>query len=99
MIQLQPDLTLLFQGNSITDAGRDRSEFRANSTPGLGSGYPALIAQHILESYPDYQLQCYNRGCSGDGLADLRRRWARDTLPLLPDWMTGVITGCCGTGR
>lgn len=91
MIQLQPDLTLLFQGNSITDAGRDRSEFRANSTPGLGSGYPALIAQHILESYPDYQLQCYNRGCSGDGLADLRRRWARDTLPLLPDWISILI--------
>ena len=89
--KLQPNLTLLFQGNSITDTGRDRSDFRANSSPALGSGYPALIAQHLLESYPDFQLQCYNRGCSGDGLADLRRRWARDTLALLPDWISILI--------
>jgi lysophospholipase L1-like esterase len=89
--KLHSDLTLLFQGNSITDAGRERSDFRPNSSPGLGSGYPALIAQHILESYPDFQLQCYNRGCSGDGLADLHRRWTRDTLPLLPDWISILI--------
>jgi acyl-CoA thioesterase I len=90
-IRLQPNLTLLFQGDSITDAGRDRLDFKANSPSGLGNGYPVPICRTLLERFPDHHLQCYNRGISGDGIEDLHRRWRTDTLPLLPDWVSILI--------
>lgn len=89
--QLQPNLTFLFQGDSITDAGRDRRDFKANSAPGLGNGYPAIISRTLLKRFPDHHLQCYNRGVSGDGLEHLHLRWETDTLPLLPDWISILI--------
>lgn len=90
-IRLQPNLTLLFQGDSITDVGRDRLDFEPNSLPALGSGYAALVSRKLLERFPDHHLQCYNRGVSGDGIEDLHRRWKTDTLPLLPDWISILI--------
>jgi lysophospholipase L1-like esterase len=89
--QIKSNHTLLFQGDSITDAGRDRLDFKPNSPPGLGSGYPAIICRKVLERFPDHHLQCYNRGISGDGIEDLHRRWKTDTLPLLPDWISILI--------
>lgn len=82
---------ILFQGNSITDAGRSRSLFQANTREALGEGYARMVALDLLDRYPDRSLQCYNRGVSGDTLADLSRRWERDTLPLLPDVLSILI--------
>ena len=36
--------TVLFQGDSITDAGRDKQDPKANSTNALGIGYAFLAA-------------------------------------------------------
>ena len=38
---------ILFQGDSITDAGRNR-EVLPESNAGYGSGYPALVAARIF---------------------------------------------------
>jgi len=89
--RLQSNLTLLFQGDSITDVGRDRLIFRSNSPPALGNGYPATICRALLENFPDHYLQFYNRGVSGDGIENLHSRWKTDTLPLLPDWISILI--------
>ena len=39
--------TILFQGDSITDCDRDRSDSYS-----LGSGYPALIAAYLWSQFP-----------------------------------------------
>ncbi len=36
--------TILFQGDSITDAGRDRTQSAPNVASALGTGYPLLLA-------------------------------------------------------
>ena len=38
---------ILFQGDSITDAGRNR-EVLPESNAGYGAGYPALVAARIF---------------------------------------------------
>ena len=52
---------VLFQGDSITDAGRDRGVADPNSASALGSGYPLLVASAALAAHPDRGLRFYNR--------------------------------------
>src|SRR5437879_3890737 len=84
-------LVVLFQGDSITDAGRDRQVSEPNLTRGLGSGYPLLVAAAALAAHPDRALRFYNRGVSGDKVPDLTSRWATDTLPLEPDVLSILV--------
>ena len=89
--ELRPHSVILFQGDSITDAGRNRLEFQANAPRALGEGYARTAALKLREESPDAFLQCYNRAVSGDTLEDLSRRWERDTFPLLPDLLSILI--------
>ena len=82
---------VLFQGDSITDAGRDRGVADPNSASALGSGYPLLVASAALEAHPDRGLRFYNRGISGNKVPDLAARWATDTVALAPDVLSILI--------
>jgi lysophospholipase L1-like esterase len=82
---------VLFQGDSITDAGRDRAVADPNLPRGLGSGYPLLVAAAALAAHPDRGLRFYNRGVSGNKVPDLQQRWADDTLALKPDVLSILI--------
>src|SRR5437868_10798546 len=84
-------LVVLFQGDSITDAGRDRQVSEPNLARGLGSGYPLLVAAAALAAHPDRALRFYNRGVSGDKVPDLASRWATDTLPLQPEVLSILV--------
>src|SRR5437867_1363521 len=84
-------LVVLFQGDSITDAGRDRQVSEPNLARGLGSGYPLLVAAAALAAHPDRELRFYNRGVSGDKVPDLASRWATDTLALAPDVLSILV--------
>ena len=76
---------VLFQGDSITDAGRDRrAEGHANHAGMLGRGYPHHIAAWGLTEYPQLDLKVYNRGISGNKVPDLDARWEKDCLELKP---------------
>jgi len=90
-IQIKSHSVILFQGNSITDAGRSRRAVGPNNPDGLGDGYPKLISDHLLAGYPDHHLQIYNRGVSGDRIRDLAKRWENDSLRLLPDIISLLI--------
>ena len=68
------ELKLLFQGDSLTDSGRDRSFAGCNK--GLGNGYVNLIASRILCDNPEVQI--YNRGVAGNRIADMYARWIED---------------------
>ncbi len=88
---LPPGGTLLFQGDSITDAGRDRKQTGPNAARALGYGYPLVIASKLLADYPQLQLKAYNRGISGHKVPDLDKRWQRDCLDLKPDVLSILI--------
>ena len=76
---------VLFQGDSITDAGRDRKqEGNANHARALGTGYPVLIASELLNDHANLKLKVYNRGISGHKVPDLDSRWQKDCLDLKP---------------
>jgi len=84
-------IVVLFQGDSITDAGRDRAVADPNAARALGSGYPLLAASAALAAHPDRGLRFYNRGVSGNKVPDLAARWAADTVALAPDVLSILI--------
>ena len=83
--------TILFQGDSITDAGRNRRVLEPNVAGALGTGYPLLIAAAALSSHPDRGLRFLNRGISGNRVPDLQERWTVDTIDLEPDVLSVLI--------
>lgn len=83
--------TILFQGDSITDAGRDRRDKGPNSAGALGRGYPFLIASYLLAVRPEDGLEVYNRGISGNKVPDLDARWKEDTIDLEPSLLSILI--------
>ena len=83
---------ILFQGDSITDAGRDRSrEKHANDGRALGSGYAFLAACQLLAERPADGLKIYNRGISGNKVFQLAERWDPDCIALKPDVVSILI--------
>lgn len=82
---------ILFQGDSITDAGRNRGTGQANVARALGSGYPLLIGCELLRDHADLGLKVYNRGISGNKVPDLDARWQADCLDLQPSLLSILI--------
>jgi lysophospholipase L1-like esterase len=83
--------TILFQGDSITDAGRKRHVLTPNSDAGLGRGYAWLAAAQLLIDRPDADLKIFNRGNSGNKVYQLAERWQADCLDLKPDVLSILI--------
>ena len=79
-------MKILFQGDSITDAGRDRSDIHH-----LGSGYPFYAARYIREKYPQKEFEFLNTGISGDRAESLLARWQTDAVALAPDIISILI--------
>lgn len=87
-----PDqLTVLFQGDSITDAGRDRASTEANAYHHMGVGYALLTSAMILGNHPGTDLKSYNRGISGNKVFQLAGRWQKDALDLEPNVVSILI--------
>ena len=83
---------ILFQGDSITDAGRDRElDYEPNSQAAMGQGYAWMAASGLLVDRPDEELQVYNRGISGDQVVQLVERWDADCLELQPNVLSILI--------
>ena len=84
-------MKILFQGDSITDASRNRDITQANHPAALGSGYPNLVAANLLMNHPAANLSFLNRGISGNSIVDLYARWKSDALNLNPDLISILI--------
>jgi lysophospholipase L1-like esterase len=82
---------VVFQGDSITDAGRNRDSAEPNAAGALGSGYPLLVASAVLAARPASGLRFFNRGISGNKVPDLQQRWTADTVNLHPDVLSILI--------
>ena len=79
----------LFQGDSITDAGRERDTSRIGSEV-FGYGYPILFAADILRSNKGV-YEFVNRGISGNRIVDVYARVKADIINLKPDVMSILI--------
>ena len=62
-------MKILFQGDSVTDAGRT-----SVNGENLGRGYPLFVAGTLRSQYPDKGFEVVNRGISGDVVEGVRQR-------------------------
>ena len=77
--------TILFQGDSITDAGRSKD---CDANPGYG--YSLLVRAELgLDNPGEYEF--YNRGISGNRVTDVYGRIKSDIINLKPDVMSILI--------
>ncbi len=83
-VRLNNNDVILFQGDSITDWGRDHNKTIANDNSSLGNSYVLLTAAELLEKHAAKNLQIYNKGVSGNKVFQLADRWDADTLALKP---------------
>jgi lysophospholipase L1-like esterase len=90
-IVISKDDVILFQGDSITDAGRKRDKINPNQASALGSGYAMIAASGLLYDYPGKNLKVYNRGVSGNKVYQLADRWDNDTLNLKPNILSILV--------
>lgn len=86
---LAPSTTVLFQGDSITNAFRMPHEV-CNAYQ-LGAGYAMIVASHLLATRAQDGLTFHNRGIGGDGISNLRNRWQVDCLDLRPDLLSILV--------
>ncbi|GIP33665.1 SGNH/GDSL hydrolase family protein [Paenibacillus sp. J2TS4] len=84
---------VLFQGDSITDASRNRE----NSND-LGKGYALMAAGWFNSLFPEMGVTFYNRGISGNRVKDLQNRWQEDCLDLQPT-LVSIYIGINNTWR
>ena len=76
---------ILFQGDSITDFGRDRNDFY-----GMGNGYANLVKAALGTDNPN-EYEFINRGISGNRIVDLYARIKADFINLKPDYASIYI--------
>lgn len=85
--------TVLFQGDSITDAGRSRDNDAV-----LGGGYANHVAAWFGALHPEKGVRFLNRGIGGNRVRDLRARWTEDCIALKPD-VVSIMIGINDTWR
>lgn len=79
-------MKILFQGDSITDADRDRSDSHH-----LGWGYPKYAAQFLREDFPDVDFEFIDLGIGGNQTKDLVYRLESDFVDVQPDIVSILI--------
>jgi acyl-CoA thioesterase-1 len=84
---------VLFQGDSITDAGRERED-----PEHLGYGYAFQAASWFQALHPEKEVRFLNRGIGGNLTRDLVERWQQDCLDLHPTWIS-LLVGINDTWR
>ena len=79
-------MKILFQGDSVTDAGRDRSQ-----SSDMGFGYPKYASAMIEDAFPDIDFAFVNLGISGNRTEDLVARMQSDFIEIQPDIVSIMI--------
>ncbi|MHA4896605.1 SGNH/GDSL hydrolase family protein [Pedobacter sp. PWIIR3] len=82
-------IVFLFQGDSITDGNRGRTDWDLNHI--MGHGYAFSIASRVGADFPERNLTFINKGISGQNVRDLADRWQKDTLDLKPDVLSILV--------
>ncbi|MGE5520491.1 MAG: SGNH/GDSL hydrolase family protein [Candidatus Dadabacteria bacterium] len=90
-ITIKKDDIVLFQGDSITDAGRKRDDANFNNSAALGNGYAMIAGSGLLYKYAPKNLKVYNKGISGNKVYQLTDRWQKDCLDLKPNVLSILV--------
>jgi acyl-CoA thioesterase-1 len=83
---IEDNAVVLFQGDSITDAGRSRENISE-----LGRGYANMTAALFSALYPEKNVSFINKGIGGNRVMDLKARWKEDCLDIKPNWVSILI--------
>lgn len=75
-------MRVTFIGDSITDAGRDRSDPES-----FGDGYVSLLAPELIAAGATVR----NLGIAGDRARDLAARWDAELMPTTPELLTVYV--------
>ena len=75
-------MRVTFIGDSITDAGRDRSD-----PDSFGDGYVSLLAPDLIAAGATVR----NLGIAGDRARDLAARWDAELMPTAPELLTVYV--------
>lgn len=79
-------MKILFQGDSVTDAGRDRS-----NPHDMGEGYPKYASAMISDAFPKTEFEFLNLGISGNRTENLVERLQHDFIDVNPDLIIMMI--------
>lgn len=79
-------MKILFQGDSVTDAGRDRSQ-----SSDMGFGYPKYASAMLEDAFPDIDFAFTNLGISGNRTEHLVERMQSDFIEIQPDIVSIMI--------
>lgn len=82
----QKGQTVLFQGDSITDCGRDREDLSS-----LALGYPKKVAEIYQNLFKDNEITFINKGISGNRTSDLLAHYEEDFKDIQPDFISILI--------
>ena len=86
-IRLKASDTIVFIGDSITDAERHRQAYKP-----LGFGYVHFVGNLLWARHPELNLSIVNTGASGDTIHDMEHRWERDCIAHHPN-VVSVLVG------
>ena len=79
-------MKILFQGDSITDAARDKRNYHH-----MGNGYPKFASKFISEAHPEREFDFYNFGISGNRTCQVFDRLYKDGIEFQPDIFSILI--------
>ena len=79
-------MKIVFQGDSITDAGRDKRNYHD-----MGKGYPKFATELIKEAFPGVDFEFINQGISGNRTNQLFDRLYPDAIAFEPDVISILI--------
>jgi len=79
-------MRFLFQGDSITDAKRDKRNYHD-----MGNGYPKYATALIKEAFPSADIEFINQGISGNRTGQLFDRLYPDAIAFEPDVISILI--------
>ena len=79
-------MRILFQGDSITDADRNRENMHD-----LGNGYPKYAAKYLADYFPAIDFEFIDLGISGNQTIDLVNRLESDFIDIQPDIVSILI--------
>lgn len=85
-MRFEQAVDVLFQGDSITDTGRNRADAYS-----LGHGYTSRIAGKLGFDQAEAGRIFLNRGVSGNRVSDLYARWNEDAIYLQPKRLSILI--------
>ena len=79
-------MKILFQGDSITDASRDKRNYHD-----LGKGYPKYAAELIAKAHPEVDFEFIDLGISGNRTGQLFDRLYEDCIAFSPGIVSVLI--------